>query len=85
MRRERRVEAKERLTEEGLPPSAAELLHYDSDASFEESFTAMKDLLGERLQQAVEGMFREGGRSPARSTDCVPKADPLKEAFSPKE
>ena len=86
LKRERKIQAKEELAAGGLPAEAAELLHYDSEEAFRDSFSAMQELLLDKLQVSVQEMFREGGRVPPRSTESAPaRPDPLKAAFLPRK
>ena len=86
LRRELKLSAKERLQDAGLPVAAAELLRYDDEAGFEESFAALRDLLGPQMQKAVQEMFRAAGRTPPRGSEPHrAKDDALKAAFLPKQ
>ncbi len=81
-KREWKIEAKERLARQNLPAEAAELLQYESEQAFLESMEAMQALLGPRMQQAVERIFRESGAVPPQSPKArAPQPDLLKEAF----
>lgn len=81
-KREWKMEAKERLVRQNLPVEAAELLRYETEEAFEDSLTAMQELLGPKMQQAVERIFTESGAVPPKSPKGdVAVPDLLKEAF----
>ncbi len=70
-RRELKITAQERLQQAGLPLAAADLLRYESEGAFEESFSQMQRLLGPGMQQAVEKVFRTRGRYPVPTQDST--------------
>ena len=81
-KREWKMEAKERLMGKGLPPEAANFLCFESEEGFEESLAGMLELLGPKMQAAVEDVFQERGTVPPKSTEVKPTGeDFLKEAF----
>ena len=81
-KREWKMEAKERLAEQGLPFEAADFLCYEDEEHFEESMAGMMKLLGPKIQAAVEAVFQERGAVPPKSTELKTEGkDPLKEAF----
>ncbi len=77
LKRELKADAKDRLVDDGLPSSLANLLTYDDEDSFERSYKEVSEIFGEAISRHVAKVLNHG----TPKTGAYSKADPLKGAF----
>lgn len=80
LRRELVADAKEALLKDDLPPSLADIMNYNSQEEFEESYRIISGAFREIIHREAKRRF--AGSAPKVSTGQM--YDPIAEAFAPK-
>lgn len=83
LQRELKMDAKERLQEAGLPPSAAKLLRYDDEETYKQSLEDALAVIGEIVAPTVDQQIKERLKGTTPKAIPVFSSDPLKSAFAP--